>query len=61
MKGSHFAMIQSLEAQIEGLGQNVLVQPATLPAKPTSIKKALVATITALATGFALLLFVFVR
>jgi uncharacterized protein involved in exopolysaccharide biosynthesis len=61
MKGSHFAMIQSLEAQIEGLGQNALVQPATLPEKPLSNKKALMATITALATGFALLLFVFVR
>jgi uncharacterized protein involved in exopolysaccharide biosynthesis len=61
MKGTHFAMIQSLEAQLEGLGQNALVQPATLPEKPTSNKKALVATITALATGFALLLFVFVR
>ena len=61
MKGSHFAMIQSLDAQIEGLGQDALVQPATLPEKPTSNKKALVATITALATGFALLLFVFVR
>jgi hypothetical protein len=61
MKGSHFAMIQSLEAQIEGLGQNALVEPATLPEKPLSNKKALVATISALATGFALLLFVFVR
>jgi uncharacterized protein involved in exopolysaccharide biosynthesis len=60
-KGSHFAMIQSLESQIEGLGKNALVQPATLPEKPLSNKKAMVATITALATGFALLLFVFVR
>jgi hypothetical protein len=61
MKGSHFAMIQSLEAQIEGLGQNALVQPATLPEKPLSNKKALMAIITTLATGFVLLLFVFVR
>jgi uncharacterized protein involved in exopolysaccharide biosynthesis len=61
MKGSHFAMIQSLDAQIEGLGQNALVQSATLPEKPLSNKKALMATLTALATGFALLLFVFVR
>jgi uncharacterized protein involved in exopolysaccharide biosynthesis len=61
IKGSHFAMIQSLEAQIEGLAQNALVQPATLPEKPLSDKNVLVATIIALATGFALLLFVFVR
>jgi uncharacterized protein involved in exopolysaccharide biosynthesis len=60
-KGSHFAMIQRLESQIEGLGKNALVQPATLPEKPLSNKKALVATISALATGFALLLFVFLR
>jgi predicted XRE-type DNA-binding protein len=60
-KGTHFAMIHSLESQIEGLGKNALVQPATLPEKPLSNKKALMATITTLATGFALLLFVFVR
>jgi hypothetical protein len=61
MKGAHFDTIQSLEAQIEGLAKTALVQPATLPEKPLSNKKALMATITALATGFALLLFVFVR
>jgi uncharacterized protein involved in exopolysaccharide biosynthesis len=61
MKGAHFDTIQSLEAQIEGLGQNALVQPSTLPEKPLSNKKVLMATITTLATGFALLLFVFVR
>jgi uncharacterized protein involved in exopolysaccharide biosynthesis len=60
-KVSHFATIQSLEAQIEGLGQNALFQPATLPERPLSNKKAMVATISALAAGFALLLFVFVR
>lgn len=61
VKGAHFDMIQSLEAQIEGLAPNALVQRATLPEKPLSNKKALVATIAALITGFALLLFVFVR
>jgi hypothetical protein len=60
-KGSHFAMIQSLESQIEGLGKNALVQPATLPENSLSNKKATIATISALATGFTLLLFVFVR
>jgi uncharacterized protein involved in exopolysaccharide biosynthesis len=61
MKGTHFAMIQSLEGQIEGLGQNALVQSATLPEEPLSNKKVMVAIISALATGFALMLFVFVR
>jgi uncharacterized protein involved in exopolysaccharide biosynthesis len=61
MKGAHFDTIQSLEAQIEGLAKTALVQPATLPEKPLSNKKVLAVTITALATGFALLLFVFLR
>jgi uncharacterized protein involved in exopolysaccharide biosynthesis len=60
-KGSYFAMVQSLESQIEGLAKNALVQPATLPENSLSNKKAMIATISALATGFALLLFVFVR
>jgi hypothetical protein len=60
-KGARFDMIQSLEAHIQGLDETALVQPPTLPEKPLSNKKALLATITALATGFALLLFVFVR
>jgi uncharacterized protein involved in exopolysaccharide biosynthesis len=37
------------------------VQPATLPERPVSNKKAQIAIIATLATGFALLLFVFVR
>lgn len=61
IKGTHFDTIQSLEAQIEGLPQTALVQPATLPEKPVSNKKALMAIVTALATGFALLVFVFIR
>jgi uncharacterized protein involved in exopolysaccharide biosynthesis len=60
-KGSHFAVIQSLESQIEGLGKTALVQPSTLPENSLSNKEAITATISALATGFALLLFVFVR
>ena len=61
IQGEHFAMIQSLEAKIEGLSQNAVLQPSTLPEKPLSTKKGQKATIAALATGFALLLFVFVR
>ena len=60
-KGAHFDLIQSLEAKIEGLTQKNLLEPATLPEKPLSNTKALLATVTALATGFVLLLFVFVR
>lgn len=53
--------IQSLEAQLAGLQPSDLVQPATLPEHPTQPKKWLMSVVAALATGFALLLFVFVR
>jgi uncharacterized protein involved in exopolysaccharide biosynthesis len=46
-KGSYFAMVQSLESQIEGLAKNALVQPATLPENSLSNKKATIATISA--------------
>lgn len=61
MKGDHFDAIQSLEMQLLGLSENALVQPATLPEKPLSNKKAQSAIIAALLTGFVLLLFVFIR
>ena len=53
--------IQTLEAQLAGLQPSDMVQPATLPERPVKPKKALIAVVAALATGFALLLFVFVR
>jgi uncharacterized protein involved in exopolysaccharide biosynthesis len=53
--------IARLQAQLQGLSADDLVQPPTLPEKPIKPKKSLIAVITALATGFFLLLFVFVR
>lgn len=53
--------IQSIEAQMLGLTEDTLVQPATLPQRPVSNKKAMIAVVATLASGFALLLFVFVR
>lgn len=58
---SRFASIQSLQAQLLGLESDDLVQPATLPEQATSPKKAQIAVIATLATGFVLLLWVFVR
>ena len=54
-------LIQSMEAQLQGLDVDAVVQPANLPLRPVSNKKAQIAVVTALATGFALLLFVFIR
>ena len=50
-----------IERQLEGLDASALVQEATLPTKHATPKRGLVAIIAALATGFALLLFVFIR
>ena len=55
------AQVVSLELQLEGMSDEQLLQPPSLPEKPVSQKKAMKATIAALATGFALLLFVFIR
>ena len=55
------AQVVSLELQLEGMSDEQLLQAPSLPEKPVSQKKAMIATIAALATGFALLLFVFIR
>jgi capsular polysaccharide biosynthesis protein len=50
-----------IERQLQGLDASLLVQEATLPTMHSAPKRSLIATIAALATGFALLLFVFIR
>jgi capsular polysaccharide biosynthesis protein len=50
-----------IERQLQGLDASALVQEATLPNKHATPKRSLVAIIYALAAGFALLLFVFIR
>jgi uncharacterized protein involved in exopolysaccharide biosynthesis len=55
------AAVVALEVQLEGMSDEQLLQAPSLPEKPVSQKKAMVATVAALGTGFALLLWVFVR
>ena len=55
------AQVVSLELQLEGMSDEQLLQAPSLPEKPVSQKNANKAAIAALATGFALLLFVFIR
>lgn len=50
-----------LQTQLEGLSESQLIQAPTLPQKPSYPKKALMAIGATLATGLALLLFVFMR
>ena len=51
----------SIPRQLRGLTRDVVVQPPTLPTEATSPKKSLMAVLAALAGGFALLIWVFVR
>ena len=57
------AQKQSSELQglLEGLSESMLVQAPTLPQNPSQPKKALLAIGATLATGLALLLFIFIR
>jgi uncharacterized protein involved in exopolysaccharide biosynthesis len=50
-----------IERQLKGLDNSALLQQATLPTKHASPKRSLITIIAALAAGFALLLFVFIR
>ena len=53
--------IQDLKQQLSPKGAEVFVQTPTLPQKPMPRKRAITTVIAMLASGFALLLFVFIR
>ena len=53
--------VLAIPRALQGLSRDVVKQTPTLPTEPVSNKKALIAIMTTLATGFALLLFVFIR
>lgn len=59
--GAAQGQVSLLEAQLEGLTDAQLVQAPTLAQKPSQPKKGLIAIGATLATGMALLLFVFIR
>ena len=59
--GTAQGQVSLLEAQLEGLTDAQLVQAPTLAQKPSQPKKGLIAIGATLATGLALLLFVFIR
>jgi uncharacterized protein involved in exopolysaccharide biosynthesis len=50
-----------IERQLQGLDDSALLQEATLPTKHASPKRGIITIMAALAAGFALLLFVFIR
>ena len=55
------AKIASDERSLRGLTEASLAQTPTLPTQHVAPKRSLISLLTALATGFALLLFVFIR
>lgn len=50
-----------VEKELKGIDSSELIQTPTLPTQKTSPKSSLIAIVAALAAGFALLLFVFIR
>lgn len=51
----------SIPRALQGLSREVVKQPPTLPTEPVALKKSLIAVMAAVGSGFALLLFVFMR
>lgn len=60
VKDSQAAQLD-IDRQLQSLDTSALVQQPTLPTKPVAPKRGLVAILAALAVGFFLLLFVFIR
>ena len=61
LKNGYVDTIASIELQLRGISRDTVFSPPTLPTEPVSNKKALLAVMAALGTGFALLIFVFIR
>jgi len=61
LQARYLADVLAIPRTLQGLSRDVVKQPPTLPTEPVAPKKSLIAVMAALASGFALLLFVFVR
>lgn len=61
LRNGYVDAIAAIELQLRGSTRDVVIAPPTLPTQPTKPKKALIAVLAALGTGFALLLWVFMR
>lgn len=61
LQDRYFGEVLSIPRTLKGLTRDVVVQPPTLPTEPTAPKKTLMAILAALGSGFALLLWVFIR
>lgn len=61
LQARYLGEVLSIPRLLQGLSRDVVVQPPTLPTEPVAPKKSLIAMMAALGSGFALLLWVFMR
>ena len=61
LQARYLSEVLSTSRSLKGLSRDIVTQPPTLPTEHVSPKKGLFATLSALAAGFALLLWVFMR
>lgn len=61
LQARYFAEVLNIPRSLQGLSRDVVKQAPTLPTEPGSQKKSLVAVLAALSSGFALLLWIFMR
>lgn len=61
LQARYLSEVLNIPRWLQGLSRDVVKQPPTLPTEPVSPKKSLVAVLSALAAGFVLLLWVFMR
>lgn len=61
LQARYQADVLSIPRSLQGLARDVVVQPPTLPTEPIAPQKSLIAVLAALGSGFALLLWVFMR
>ena len=61
LQARYLSEVLSTSRSLKGLSRDIVTLPPTLPTEHVSTKKGLFATLSALAAGFALLLWVFMR
>ncbi|MCB8747119.1 hypothetical protein LHU53_09395 [Rhodoferax sp. U2-2l] len=61
LQARYLSEVIAIPRALQGLSRDVVKQPPTLPTEPVAPKKSLMAVLAALGSGFALLLFVFMR
>jgi hypothetical protein len=61
LQNRYLGDVLAIPRAIKGLSRDVVLQPPTLPSKAIAPKKGLMAVVATLATGIALILFVFIR